>query len=160
MSFDLGGFLGGIIGTVGAFGVAFWTFHHEKERTQPSKRRKQIEVGLRLFNIVYYAPPHLGRSGMALNDVFNNMQKTIIEPLDKLVPDAFEAGGEVYTILQRMRKNFIDVTTQFFTDSITDFAEQMGSVEVGSEFFRIMAETAVGYLAEVKRINDNLQKPL
>ncbi|QSO52339.1 hypothetical protein JZ785_27055 [Alicyclobacillus curvatus] len=80
MSFDLGGFLGGIIGTVGAFGVAFWTFRHERKRTQPSERRKQIEIGLRLFNIIYYAPPRLGRDGMVMNNVFNNMQKFIIEP--------------------------------------------------------------------------------
>lgn len=44
MSFDWGGFTGGIIGTMGAFGAAWYTHWKQKRNEQPLRDRRSLEL--------------------------------------------------------------------------------------------------------------------
>ncbi|OKP91511.1 hypothetical protein A3842_02895 [Paenibacillus sp. P3E] len=44
MSFDWGGFAGGIVGTMGAFGAAWYTFWKQKRNERPGREKKRLEL--------------------------------------------------------------------------------------------------------------------
>ncbi|MFD1953719.1 hypothetical protein ACFSL6_17775 [Paenibacillus thailandensis] len=55
MNFDLGGFTGGLIGTFGAFGVAFYTLRHQSKKEFPTKQKMKYKIVLALTDEIINA---------------------------------------------------------------------------------------------------------
>lgn len=163
MAFDWGGFMGGIIGTVGAFASAVWAIRHEDRAREPQKRARQIQVGIQLFEVVFYSVPRLHRTnvpnGPALYETINNLREHISKPLESVLPNSFEAHEEMYELIQEIRVSIMNKLNEFFEKlpKGDTFDQQQQNTSYGQNLAQQMSELMIQQLGRVKVLNDKIQ---
>lgn len=164
MSFDIGGFLGGVIGTIGAFGIALWTFRHAKKKDEPIQKKRQLLIGLKVYNILFYYPLIVKKSDSTMDDIFRAIRQHIMNPLEELLPDGIEAGGEVAKILIDVKntivETIIDGKLMKMKEELPgeEFTNLLQSKTAGEKLFDDTYQTILPYLKKIYKTNEDLIK--
>lgn len=156
MSFDFGGFLGGIAGTIGAYGVAMLTFRHEAKRNLPSQIRKQLTVGFKIYNTILFFLRDLSHDNLITEEVFEEIQEDLLEPIEKLLPDAIEASGRISEIIIELHNQIDELIEQSFGKTAEDFIEVMESSTSGNQMRQAVKDIVEDYLPIIREENYRL----
>ncbi|MGG4503847.1 hypothetical protein [Paenibacillus polymyxa] len=105
MAFDIGGFLGGIIGTVGAFGAAIYSLKKHQKNEEPSKNRKVYDLCISVKQKL-----NEGQNDIWVQDQdkINGLMKSAINlnlELRRLIPDTIETDHRLTSIIQKCRND-------------------------------------------------------
>jgi hypothetical protein len=125
MTFDLGGFLGGIVGTIGSFGIAFFSIRHELKQMKPGKLAAKLKVARKANAILWDAFSVVGLEfqGKSAYQVLSAFFDRAIKPLDELSAEAASVSGELYRFITETRaelmKCFQDVMPRNPMEDIT-----------------------------------------
>lgn len=114
MDFDLGGFLGGIIGVAGAYAAAMFQIRKQAEADKPSKNRRIFELCEELTEIIndnwYYAefedPAYGGLFRLA-----GGLRAALISK----IPQAIDTDYRISNILADTEKSLHELNTQNLT---------------------------------------------
>lgn len=115
MSFDWGGFLGSIVGVIGAYGIAIFQLHKQKKEQKPIKHKKTYELCEELESILldswfnandFDSPTH----GPLFSKTFNLRMK-----LREKIPQAIEADPRLYRLIESADSHINELNIQFVT---------------------------------------------
>ncbi|PAD73899.1 hypothetical protein [Paenibacillus campinasensis] len=98
MDFDMGGFLGGVIGVLGAYGIAVWQLRNQREAEKPSKDRKTYVLATILRQELNLAWDYFVTEDFRFGELFRCVLR-MNNKLQEYLPEAIEADKRLFSLI-------------------------------------------------------------
>ncbi|MFD5019975.1 hypothetical protein ACFWMP_13825 [Paenibacillus sp. NPDC058367] len=116
MAFDLGGFFGGIIGVLGAYGVAIYQIKKQREADKPSSSRKIYELCEEVEEVLKNGWYEVQLQNADYSGLFRDTFNLGMD-LRKKIPLAMETDSRIYKIIEDIVKELEELGVQNLSQS-------------------------------------------
>lgn len=142
MGFDWGGFTGGIIGTIGAFGVALYTLKNQNKKEKPAMFKRQYRLMLKVKSILVRSKIELipfQNNSIRLNLIMLKVYE-YKDLLEELLPEALEVDRDIHNSIDK----FVD-TIILTNDEYNRRTDEEGINEEYLKRYNELADSMISY---------------
>ncbi|WP_339820532.1 hypothetical protein MKZ15_05730 [Paenibacillus sp. FSL R7-0216] len=112
MEFDWGGFVGSIVGVLGAYLIAIWQVHKQREAEKPSKHRKTYELSLKISEYLNSAWTYFATDSYQYSELFKNVVQFNYQ-LREYLPEAIETDKRLVALITETIRGLSDISKEY-----------------------------------------------